>query len=211
MTTPSPFESNPPSRTRVLWSVLAALAGAAILLIAVVLPAEYGIDPTGLGRALGLHALGEPTRTLQIKDVIGGNETYRNVNIVDVGDPVPLPNPAVFQGQPTAARSETRTVRLEPGQQTEIKAVLAAAQVVVYSWSADGGEVYADFHGHEPGAGEVFVRYREIESGREDHGSLVAPFAGEHGWYWMNLADTPVTIELQLTGYHREVVDYGLL
>jgi hypothetical protein len=34
------------------------------------------------------------------------------------------------------------TVKLEPGQQTEIKAVMDAAQVIVYSWKAEGGRLH---------------------------------------------------------------------
>lgn len=36
-----------------------AAATAAILLVTTVLPAEYGIDPTGVGSALGLTAMGD--------------------------------------------------------------------------------------------------------------------------------------------------------
>jgi hypothetical protein len=42
-----------------LRSVLIALAVAVVLLFTVVLPAEYGIDPTGVGRVLGLTRMGE--------------------------------------------------------------------------------------------------------------------------------------------------------
>jgi hypothetical protein len=193
-----------------LTSVLAAVGGAIVILVAIILPAEYSIDPTGIGKAFGLTQMSAPARTLQVKDVIGGNETYRNVKIPDAGKPVPLPNPAVAQIKPTAPRSETKTIKLEPGQQTEIKAVLDAAQAIVYTWKAEGGQVYTDFHGHEPDAGEAFVRYEEQQSGAEGHGSLVAPFSGEHGWFWLNISEQPVTITLQFTGYHREMKDYGL-
>jgi hypothetical protein len=211
MSTPaSPFEINPPSRKQLLTSVLAAAAGAVVILVAFILPAEYTIDPTGIGRALGLTEMNAPARTLQVKDVIGGNESYREVKIPDPGEPVPLPNPAVAQIKPAAPVSETRTIKLEPGQQTEIKAVMDAAQVIVYSWKAEGGQVYTDFHGHEPSAGDSFVRYEEQQSGNEGHGSLVAPFSGEHGWFWLNISEQPVTITIQLTGYQREIKDYGL-
>jgi len=189
---------------------MAAVVSAGVVLVTVVLPAELSIDPTGVGKVLGLTALHAPTRTLQIKDVIGRNETYRDVKISDPRDPLPLPNPAVAQIKPVAPKSETRTIKLGPGQQTEIKAVLDAAQVILYSWKAEGGQVYTDFHGHEPNGGEAFVRYEEQQSGTEGHGSLVAPFAGEHGWFWLNISEQPVTITLQFTGYHRELKDYGL-
>ena len=207
----SPFENNPPSSRKLLASIAGAIVVAAVVLVTLVLPAESGIDPTGIGGALGLTAIHGPTRTLQVKDVIGGNEKYREVKIPDARDPVPLPNPAVSQLKPADARADTVTVKLESGEETEVKVILDAAQVVLYSWKAAGGQVYTDFHGHEPNAGEAFVRYEEQQSGGEGHGSLVAPFAGEHGWYWVNVSDQPVTITLSLKGYYNEIKNYGLL
>lgn len=211
MSSVSPFEHAPPSTGRLIKSVAIAVVGAALILIAFVLPAEFGIDPTGIGKALGLTDMNKPTRTLQIKDVIGGNETYRTVEVANpMLDPVPLPNPAVAQIKTSAPRTETKTVTLGPGQETEIKAIMDAAQVIVYSWKAQGGAVYTDFHGHEPDAGDAFVRYEEQQSGTEGHGSLVAPFSGEHGWFWQNISEQPVTITLEVTGYDRELKDYGI-
>lgn len=207
----SPFEVEPPGARRLIRSVVLAIVAAGAVLVAIVLPAEYGIDPTGIGGALGLTALNQPARTLEIEDVIGGNETYRQVQLPDPGEPMPLPNPAVSQVKTGAARTDTLKVTLAPGQQTEIKTVLEAAQVVLYSWTAQGGEVYTDFHGHEPGAGEeAWVRYEEQQSGTAGHGSLVAPFAGEHGWFWLNISEQPVTVTLTLHGYYQKYVDYGL-
>ena len=40
-------------------STLIALAVAVLLLVTAVLPAEYGIDPTGIGRMIGLTQMGE--------------------------------------------------------------------------------------------------------------------------------------------------------
>jgi hypothetical protein len=208
----SPFEIEPPSRKRLLESIIAAIVGAGVILVAFVLPAEYGIDPTGIGKALGLTAIHGPTRTLQVKDVIGGNENYREVAIpTNPFDPVPLPNPAVSQLKPTSPRTESIEVTLQPNEKTEIKAILDVSQVIVYDWHSEGGEVYTDFHGHEPAAGDAFVRYEEQQSGHEGHGSLVAPFAGEHGWFWLNISETPVTIKLHFTGYHRDIRNYGLI
>lgn len=207
----SPFEVNPPTCAQLVRSVLAAVIGAVLILVVFVLPAEFRIDPTGIGKAMGLTQMHAPTRTIQIKDVIGGNESYRNVKIPDSRAPVPLPNPAVVQIKTSAPKKETKTIRLAPGQETEIKAILDAAQVIEYSWKAEGGQLYTDFHGHEPNAGEAFVRYEEQQSGTAGHGSLVAPFSGEHGWFWLNISEQPVTITLELTGYYREVKDYGIL
>src|SRR5690242_4328912 len=93
----SPFQARPPSARKLLLATLIAIGGAALALVLFVLPAEYAIDPTGFGKATGLAAMHAPARTLEIKDVVGGNETYRQVPVPDAGEPVPLPNPEVHQ------------------------------------------------------------------------------------------------------------------
>jgi hypothetical protein len=207
----SPFEANPPSGRRLLLNILGAAVAAAVLLVAVILPAEYGIDPSGIGRVLGLTALHGPAKSNPMKDVIGGNEALRAPQVTDPGTPIPLPNPAVAQIKAEAARTHTRTITLPAFQETEVKALLDAAQVILYSWEADG-DVYVDFHGHDPVAtGDGFVRYEEQQSTRSGHGSLVAPFSGEHGWFWLNLTGNPVTIKLTVTGYFKGIKDYGIL
>jgi len=54
-----PTRAELPSSGQLLRSTLIAAGIAAVLLVTVVLPAEYGIDPTGAGRALGLSQMGE--------------------------------------------------------------------------------------------------------------------------------------------------------
>ena len=48
-----------PSLRALVRATLLAAAAAVVLLVAVVLPAEYAIDPTGLGRVIGLTQMGE--------------------------------------------------------------------------------------------------------------------------------------------------------
>ncbi len=203
-----------PSGQRIGLSVVVALVVAAVVLVIAVLPAEYGIDPTGVGRALGLTELNAPpTRTLEIKDVLGGNETRprgRDPGVQRAG-PAAEPRGASGRGpaDPDAHDDDDASRR---GQETEVKTVLRANKVIVYTWKTDGGLVYCDMHGHDPAAGsDFFVRYREDQEGAtEATGSLVAPFDGEHGWYWLNINDGPVTITLTVTGFFDDIVDYGI-
>lgn len=208
----SPFQNQVPSLRRILISLAAAMIGALVVLVVAILPAEYGIDPTGAGRLLGLTRMHGAGHTVQITDVIGGNEKVLQATIPDAGEPTPLPNPAVHQSQAEAPRTETVTITLPPEAQTEIKAVLAASKVVLYSWKVDRGQVYVDYHGHDPQAAnkEMFVRYQEQDASSGAHGSLVAPFAGEHGWFWLNYNEYPVTITLTVSGYYDKLVDYGI-
>ena len=91
--------------------------------------------------------------------------------------------------------------------------MLREGKMIVYDWRVDRGELYSDFHGHNPDFGDDFwVRYREDQQGAASgSGSLVAPFAGEHGWYWVNINDHPVTVTLTVTGYFDDIIDYSEL
>ena len=163
---PSP-DWQAPSGQRIALSVGVALVVAAIVLVVAVLPAEYGIDPTGIGRALGLTELNAPaSRTIEVRDVLGGNERSARSRFPAFNEPVPLPNPAVHQAEDRPIQTRTMTMTLAGGQQTEIKTVLRASKVIVYNWKTDGGLVYCDMHGHDPAAGQdFFVRYREDQEG----------------------------------------------
>ena len=196
-----------------LWlATLVALGAAVVLLVTTILPAEYGIDPTGIGGALGLTALNAPAgRTLEITDVIGGNESVRTVEVPDYGEPVPLPNPEVHQAEAEPPQARTMTVTIPPESETEIKTVLREGKVILYSWAVDRGDIYSDFHGHDPEvSSEFFVRYEEQQEGAGGNGSLVAPFGGEHGWYWLNYNEFPVTVTLSVNGYYDDIIDYGI-
>jgi hypothetical protein len=207
----SPFEANPPPARRLLLGIAGAAVAAALLLVVAILPAEFGIDPTGIGRALGLTAINGPTKTVPLADVIGGNENLKEVAVPDAGEPIPLPNPAVSQLKDAAPQTHTQTITIPEFRETEVKAILDVSQVILYSWEADG-DVYVDFHGHDPAAtGDGFVRYREEQSTRSGNGSLVAPFTGEHGWFWLNIDNKPVNIKLTVTGYFNGIKDYGIL
>ncbi len=54
-----PNMSDLPTSRQLIGSTLVAIAGAAAILVTVVLPSEYGIDPTGAGSAFGLTEMGE--------------------------------------------------------------------------------------------------------------------------------------------------------
>ena len=83
-----------------------ALVVAVIVLVAIVWPAEYGKDPTGIGALLGIEGMSTAaTETIEIVDTIGGNESIREVEIPDFGEPVPLPNPNVSQVEETDRKS----------------------------------------------------------------------------------------------------------
>ena len=68
-TAPAPAVDEGPSAARILATSLGAAVVAAVALFAVVLPAEFGFDPLGTGRALGVVGLSrDATSTLARQD-----------------------------------------------------------------------------------------------------------------------------------------------
>jgi hypothetical protein len=124
-------------------------------------------------------------------------------------DPRPLENPAVYQNHQRPYSTESVQVILQPTQRTEIKAVMQEDQVLMYQWIASA-PVYVDFHGHDPDDDSYWYRYREQEQGMSSFGSLVAPVAGEHGWYYRNDSNSEIVIDLRVTGYFDRVRDLGI-
>ena len=54
-----PTRAELPTSAQLIRSTVIAAVSAVVLLLTVVLPAEYAIDPTGIGRVLGLTEMGE--------------------------------------------------------------------------------------------------------------------------------------------------------
>lgn len=175
-----------------------AMVIAAALLVTVVMPAEYGIDWTGAGRLLGLTRMGEQK--------------------VAAEKAVALPPPAVRaapKGTAPPARysaASTRPLRVDsivvtlpPKGEVEYKTVLGEGESIVYEWDAGAAAVNFDFHG-EPAAGPqgAFLSF-DKGSATKGAGTLTAPFAGTHGWYWQNPSAATVVIKLKASGFHSEL------
>lgn len=202
-----------PSRGTLLKSTLLAVIAAAIVTVLFVLPAEYGVDPTGIGARLGLVDIAATAEIADVGDTTGGNVTIQGTwpgipDEFDFYEPDVIGDP-FSRIQATRFRSDTLTIELDVGEQTEYKAIMKQGDALVYHWNLEDGIVYTDFHA-DPGANAAgypdryYVRYAESETG-EQSGSLVAPFDGNHGWYWLNIEDNPVTITLEVHGYYERI------
>lgn len=176
----------------------AALAAGAAILVLFVLPAEYAIDPTGIGSALGL------TRMASVEEA-------------DDAAPVTTPAPAAAVAVPaqTAAtiaratpfRQDEKTITLAPGKGIEVKARMQAGDSFNFRWHATG-PVRADMHGEPTGGREdEFTDYWKQKDITASQGSFTAPFAGTHAWYWKNREDVPVTVTVRLDGFYASVFE----
>ena len=124
-------EPMPPAR-RVLGATLSAFAAAALALVVLVLPAEYGVDPLGTGAALGLLALAEP-----------------EVNAMEAASGSYVPDAVSFELQPF--ESVEYKYRLEEGESL-VFSWTATGEVVA--------ELHAEPDGAPDGFAESFDKSR---------------------------------------------------
>ena len=176
-------------------------AGAAIVAAAVltlfVLPAEAGIDPTGVGSALGL------TRMSGSGDETESAAPAAETSAAPAAAPGAVPDKASIV-KTSPLRSDEMTITLAPDEGAEIKAHMKAGDHFVFRWEAKGGPVKLDMHGERPNSDE-FSSYWEESGLTEGQGSFTAPFAGTHGWYWRNRGETPVTVKVRTSGFYQDL------
>lgn len=199
-----PTRAELPSTWQLIRSTVIAIVSAAAILVTIVLPAEFGIDPTGVGRVLGLAEMGE----IKVQLAKEAEEDRQR------DQTQPLPNlrsslervigvfisPAAAQTAPVT-RSDEMTVTLQPGQGVEIKLEMKQGTKVSFAWSATA-EVNYDLHGDGPGKQASYKKGRGVT---KNEGVFTADFNGNHGWFWRNRTSKPVTITLKVNGAHTNI------
>ncbi len=186
-----------PSSAQLLRSTIIAAISAVVILITVVLPAEYAIDPTGVGRLIGLAEMGEIKQELaeeaeRDREKHGGADQSSS-----------LLGLFISSAQAQEAWRDQVVFTLAPGGTAEIKLVMEEGNSAEYAWAAEGGRVNFDLHAHGDGQSVDYLRGRGETSGE---GSIKAPFAGEHGWFWRNRDSSDITVTLQLRGDYSKLL-----
>jgi hypothetical protein len=175
-------------RERIALLVGLAVLVAGVLLVTAVLPAEYGVDPTGIGRRLGLTALGDVQKNLSAFQASTGNPTGGTPTVV---------------GQERPYQQETVAFTLAPRDSVEYKYRLDKGEALLYSWTATRPVNY-ELHAEPDGAPRGYAQSYEKKDGQSGAaGTLTAPFSGIHGWYWENPGDSEVTVTLSAAGFYN--------
>jgi hypothetical protein len=256
-------QSVPATPGGLIRSTLLAAGAAGAILVLFWLPAEYGIDPTGVGGLTGLTEMGEikqqlsaeaeadaqaavasavapaiPTAALVPEEVlqrfdridaqlaalatvigapVGTEEPapapelapqpapVAEVPVAVIPDPDPVEAAVAEATEAAPAAPEWRdevSYTLAPGEGIEVKLVMEEGQVARFAWTANGGVVNYDTHAD--GGGQS-ISYEQGRAVPEQAGELVAAFTGNHGWFWRNRTDAPVTLTLRTAGQYAEM------
>lgn len=215
----APNPEDLPSSSQLAKSTVISAVAAAAILVTVVLPSEYGIDPTGLGSTMGLTEMGEIK--VQLSEEA---EMDRRADEAQQIPAQPATSPMSTQPVPqqgssildriirefgisaayaqAAARQDEVSITLQPSEGAEVKLLMAKGAKANYSWTVNGSKVNFDTHGD--GGGEN-ISYGKGRGVTEDSGVLEAAFDGNHGWFWRNRTNAPVTVTLKTDGAYSDI------
>lgn len=254
----SHVQSVPATPGGLIRSTLIAAGAAGAILVLFWLPAEYGIDPTGVGALTGLTEMGEIKQQLAAEAEADAQAAAAAAVAPPAPAPVAVPAEiverldridaqlaalvAVIGAQPAAVEAATSapdeapaaaaapdaqtapaaadpveaavaeaatpewrdevSYTLNPGEGIEVKLAMEEGQIARFFWTANGSVVNFDLHGD--GGGQS-ISYEQGRAVPEASGDLTAAFTGNHGWFWRNRTEAPVTVTLRTSGDYAEM------
>ena len=123
------------SNAGLLKGTLLALVTAIVVAVLFVLPAEYGVDPTGVGEKLGLLDLGGTDQAASDSSTVANSVVTGTFPVAPadfdfyepeiLGDPFSRTHASAFQ-------SATLVIDLDVGEQVEYKAVMQQGDALLY-------------------------------------------------------------------------------
>lgn len=186
-----------------LWKATGiAVFVAFVILIIAVLPVEYGIDPTGIGKKLGLVKMAA-ARVATPLPLASNSPTPVTVT---PGNGAPSAPAQTVMQRALPFRSDEMSLTLKPGEGAEIKAVMLKGDQFVFGWIAENGKVEFDMHGEVTNArNDEFTSYWKETDRADGHGTFTAPFDGTHGWFWRNNGNVSVTVRVKVSGFYEKL------
>ena len=175
------------ARNRIAVAAGAALLVAGLVLVMFVLPAEFAVDPLGIGTRIGLLDLGVTGKQI---DALNAAATKGGGNV-----------PTIVPGD-KAFHQETVVFTVAPDEGLEYKYRLEKGRALLFTWSATAPVEY-EAHAEPDGAPAGYAESYEKGVSGIASGTLTAPFSGIHGWYWKNTTNAEVTLTLSTAGFYN--------
>jgi hypothetical protein len=225
--TDMPTRAELPSTAKLLRSTGIAIVTAGALLVAVVLPSEYGIDPTGIGSALNLTEMGEIKMQLAeeaeadaamdaaASAIPAATSTSTTPAPAASGTPAPMVAPVAPPAPPAPPAPERQSslwgtigaliispAAAQEQRQDEMTITLASGEGAEIKLTMVEGEIAAFAWVVSEGGAVSYEKGRGVSS---DEGQLQAAFTGRHGWFWRNRGDAPVSLTIRTSGTYTAI------
>lgn len=196
-----------PTSAQLIKSTIIAAIAAVVILVTIVLPSEYGIDPTGIGQAVGLAEMGEIKVQLTEEAEADLLLELQNAGTFEEQSSLGGGFFSFFVGAAHAQTTEPEwtdqySFTLAPGDGIEVKLVMEEGSQAEFLWVAENGVVNFDLHGDGGGENISYEKGRAVPG---DEGILTAAFIGNHGWFWRNRDGQDVTVTLYVRGDYSEM------
>lgn len=191
-----------PSKGKLIKSTILAVFVAGIILITTVLPAEYGIDPTGIGHSIGLVKMGEIKVSLA-REAAADRNAGKTQEQVDIEELEPDAE-KILEQETAVVQNDEMTISLIPNEGKEIKLTMKKGDKVDYVWWTSGGRANFDAHADSKA---LEINYHSYEKGslERSEGVLEAAFDGNHGWFWRNRTSESMTVTLRVSGKYSDI------
>jgi hypothetical protein len=183
------------SRGRLLAMTGGALLAAVLIVCGAVMPAEFDLDPLGLGKLTGIIRLWAPGE-IKVGANAGSAPRAREYAEGFRTDTIEIPLTGFLGGR--------------FGSELEYKVRMKKNATLIYQWEAvgpkDARDFHYDFHGHttpKPGGESMSVATYKQAYGLKQQGALTAPFDGIQGWLFSNSSDNPLVVRLKLAGFYE--------
>ncbi len=166
------------SNSDLLIAISTAFSIALVISITIVLPAEFGVDPTGIGSLLGV-------------DKLSAEENIQET-IVRAGE-----------GELEFRQDEVE-IAVPANSGLEYKFFLATHSNITYEWNSTS-PLYFDMHGEPNGDTSGYFESYGASITDDISGSITVPFAGSHGWYWRNDTAEVINVYLKTLGNYSVI------
>jgi hypothetical protein len=188
-----------PSNASLTLTVIASLVSMLVtvtFLFVAVLPAIYGIDPTGLGKALGINGLlPQPNQatSAQVQTQSDNIKPAQTNNAPPVVSAESLPE----------ERKDNVTLVIPPKQELNYRLFMERDYALDYSWATDGKPIYTELRGERITANKNEIKNFAKITDNKAKGFFMIPFAGNFGWHWENKSDQAITVRLTTKGAYK--------
>jgi len=191
-----PSENDLPSSSQLLRSTIVALFVAVMLLLCIIIPAEYGTDPTGIGALVGLKKMGEIKASLE-QEALNENQNF---------DEYISPNEEIRERVETSkGNKDVMEFVIAPDDAIEIKLEMKKGSIAKYKWETQSGGLNYNLHGDGYKGSQKSTTYKKGRMTNSDNGEFKAEFDGYHGWFWRNRNTEAVTVILETDGQYIQI------
>ncbi len=188
------------TRARLSLATAGSILVAGVILMVAILPAEYGVDPLGTGKLLGLTSIAQAESG-------GAGEAAGSASEASPEELEPV-RPGANTAQTVPFKQDTVTFTIGPYEGMEYKYRMEKGASFSYRWTSTG-KVRFDFHGEPEGAPKGYAESYQMGEGERAAGSFFAPTSGIHGWFWENLTSDDITVTLSSAGFYASGIEFS--